>query len=167
MVSTDVDHCIEAFSLRTESDPAPQSWALLGDPEEVREQAIQMTAWIYGPDPDGNKFPSLYTVAKRIRKVREDLLKKWRSAHPLKKSLDDVISHWKELRAGLRLYAPRSLPDDEKDPSSNHRYNEYLLFAPDSSFSKTVRRFASAAVSDDGLLPDFCPPTTFVPFPCG
>jgi hypothetical protein len=164
MVSGDTDHCFEAFAIRCDPDPGPTHFVLAGDPEEVREAAIQRMGQAYhqmiGPDPDSVRYPSLAVVGKRIRDAREKLLMKWRSAAPLKKPLPEVVSHWKELRGKLRLWLPRVLSDFQDDPLSNKRYNEYLMFVEGSSFSRIVRRFAISS------LPQVSQPVaTYTPFP--
>nr|UJQ92778.1 MAG: putative RNA-dependent RNA polymerase [Narnaviridae sp.] len=161
MASGDADHCLSAFALRVGDDSGPPGWIQLGDPEDIREASIQRMGQVYhqmmGPDPDSVRYPSLVSVAKRIKAAREELLKQWLSAKPLNKPLPEVVSHWKEIRAGLLLWAPRTLPDFEDDPASNHRYNEYLLFGGGTLFSSTVRRFAIDAVSEVAGV-TCCPP---------
>jgi hypothetical protein len=146
-----VDDWFAQSALRADPALGPQDWVPLGDPEAIRESLIQRQSREYelmlGPDPDAVKFPSLLTVAKRVRSVREGLLRRWASARPLKKPLSEVVSRWEELRRPLNLWVPEFVPDNLESTPCPMRYNAYLMETRNTPFLSTWRRFAIAAVS--------------------
>jgi hypothetical protein len=134
-----------------DTDPIPEGWVDLGDPEMIREAVIQRQSrefeFMLGPDPESVRYPSLFAVAKSLGQVRSRLLNQWRSAQPVKKSLSEVKLRWRQLRDPLSLRVPELVPDDLGDPHSPKRYNAYLMEKPGSSFLSTWRRLAIAAVA--------------------
>ena len=144
------------------STPIRVGWVDLGDPEEIRESLIQRQEREYefmlGPDPESVKYPSLFTLAKRLGKVRSRLLDKWREEDFeefdfRQKTLSEVKLRWRELRGPLSLRVPEFVPDDLEDPHSPKRYNAYLMEKPGSSFLSTWRRLAISAVAVPSSLP--------------
>jgi hypothetical protein len=128
----------------------PTDWTSLGDPERVFENLVSAKARAFelmlGPDEDAVRYPPLREVGERLASVRGELLRRWKSASPVRKPLPELVSQWKEVRNSLLMWVPTFLPDVEYAPTTTV-YNELMVEGPNLPFFKTWRRFAIASVS--------------------